>query len=145
MTQNITNAIAEIAEVVAAVSGINAPQATPRENTSEYPFAMVYLGDGESGSESQGWAIGLHNIAIDLLVPREWDLNDSLPLLHPILDSLNVGLWSEVAKDGAGFFNGSVDTFGNLRFLFMPEYPYAAVEMIGYRLVMEQVKIVTTL
>ena len=145
MPQTIASAIVEIAEVVAAASGINAPQATPRENTNEYPFAMVYLFDGQSSAMSQGWKIDLVNIAIDILTPRSRDLNESLPALHAILDTLLDALWSEVAKQGAGFFDGSIDTFGNLSIAFLPFYVYANVEMIGYRLVLEQVKLVATL
>ena len=145
MTQNLENAIVEIAEIVAGVSGINAPQATPRENASEFPFAMVYLMEGEVGSQSEGWIVDLHNIAIDILVPREWDLADSLPLLHPILDALKVALFQEVAKTGGGAFDNSIDTFSNLRMMFLPEYNYSGIDMIGYRVVMEQVKLAGTL
>ena len=145
MTQTITNAIVEIAEVVAGTTGIKAPQANPRENASEYPFAMVYLLEGDVGSESEGWIVDLHNFAIDILVPREWDLAVSLPLFHPILDTLKVVLFQEVAKTGGGAFNGSIDTFSSLRIMFLPEYNYAGIDMIGYRVMMEQVKLVGTL
>ena len=107
--------------------------------------ALVYLMEGEANCESEGWTTELHSIAIDLLVPRERGIESAFETLHPILDNLKVALWSEVAKDGGGAFNGSIDTFSILRFMFLPEYIYGNTEMIGYRLIMEQVKILTTL
>ena len=145
MTQSIENAITEIANVVAATTGINAPQATPRENANEFPFAMVYLMEGEGNAESEGWTTELHSIAIDLLVPREWGIEIVFETLHPILDDLKVALWSEVAKTGGDAFNSSIDTFSVMRFQFLPEYIYNNTEMIGYRTIMEQVKLLTTL
>lgn len=145
MTQSITNAVVEIANVVAKTTGINAPQATPRENASEFPLAMVYLIEAEEGSMSEGWIEGLHSFAIDILVPREMGLELALPELHPILDALKVALFSETAKDTGTAFNNSIDTFGNTRTLFLPEYLYNGIQMIGYRVTMEFVKIVTAL
>jgi hypothetical protein len=145
MTQDLETAIPAIATVVVSVSGVNAPSAIPSDNASEYPFAMVYLLEGEVGNDIEGQIVDLHNIAIDLLVPREWDLTESLPVLHPILDDLKVALFTEVTTAGGGHFDNTVDTFATLRILFLPEYQYAGIEMIGYRLVMEGVKMVTTL
>lgn len=145
MTQSIENAVAEIADVVANTYGIVLASGTPKENYSEYPFAMTYILNGQVGNEVTDSVIGLHNIAVDLLVPREWDIGDSLPVLHPILDSLKVSLWSEVATSTGGFFNNSIDTFSNMLIDFLPSYPYGTLELIGYRIILEGVKIVTNL
>ena len=143
--QTIESCIPEIAFVVTHVNGINGAQSTPRENESSYPFAMVYLLDGEVMNDVTQGIIDLHNIAVDLLVPRIWDLADSLPMLHPILDNLKNALWSEVATSSGSHFNTSIDTFSNLRIQFLPEYPYAGTDLIGYRLIMEGVKLMGVL
>jgi len=144
MTHNITNAIAEIAEVVAAVTGINAPQATPHENTSEFPMAMVYIFDGLVSSPSYGVMMDLDNIAIDILTPHR-DISDDLPALHAVLDACKKALWSEIALDTGGRFDSSIDTFQDIAISFLPNYTWAGVDMIGYRLVMQGVKLLDTL
>jgi hypothetical protein len=144
MTHNITNAIPEIAEVIVAVTGINAPQGVPRENVSEFPMAMVYIFDGIVSSPSYGTMMDLDNIAIDILTPRR-DIAEDLPVLHAILDACKKALWSEIALDTGGRFDSSIDTFQDIAISFLPDYVYAGVEMIGYRLVMQQVKLLDTL
>ena len=143
MTQSLEDCIPQIAAVVVAVSGVKG-LGLPRENSSEYPFAMTYIFDGEIGGDIEGQSVGLYNIAIDLLAPFERGLANILPTLHPILDDLQNDLLAEV-KSGGGQFSNTVDTFSNLRLFFLPDYPYGAIQLIGYRVIMEGVKILTVL
>jgi len=141
MSQDLTTCIPAIATVVAAADSIKGTQSLPNDIQGEYPFAMVYLLDGEAGNDITQGLIDLVNIAIDILAPTEWSLGTLFPLFNAALDELKVDLVAEVVGSG-GHFSNSIDTFAQLRFYFIPEYPFGNIPMLGYRIVMEQVKLV---
>jgi hypothetical protein len=143
LTQEILNACAAVAAVVDNVSGINKVPSVPMENINEYPFALVYPANGNINIGPVGTRKSLNNIHIDLLTVRR-DINLDLTLMIPFIDSVSAALNAEISYDGDRF-SGTVQTFENILYEFLPFYPYAGPEMIGYRFIMENVKILVNL
>lgn len=139
----ITTALAAIAGVVAGVSGIKTAPANPRESINEYPFAVTYVMDGVLNVGPIGTKKSLLNIAIDLLTVRR-DIEIDMAVLTPFLDTVPAALVGEVSI-GGDVFSGTINTFENLRLEFLPLYDYGGVPMIGYRFIMENVKLLVSL
>lgn len=135
----IANALTQIASVVSGVSGIKAAPANPAENINEYPFCLIYVMEGTTEISETGTRLHLFNVAIDLLTVRR-DISLDMAILTPFLDSIPQALLSEVSS-GGDLFQGGIDTWGMLREEFLPFYPYAGVDMIGYRFTMEACKL----
>jgi hypothetical protein len=139
-------AISEIAYVVSNVPGIKQAPAQPSETQNEYPFAAIYLATGTLGLGPTGTHKSLYNIAIDVLTNR-MDLPNDLSILHPFIDLITSALDAEVSnsEDGlpGGCFNGTISTFESVSISFLPKVDYAGVQMIGYRFLMNNVKILS--
>jgi len=138
MTQDFTTAAAEIAEVVRAVSGIGYAPATPEENINERIFALTYLMTASTEISETGTMMHLGTFAVDILTPRT-NIGQNITTLLPIVDLVDAALLTEITTVSR-FFDGSIDTFENLRWEFIPNYIYSSVECIGYRAILENVK-----
>ena len=138
MTQNFTSAVAEVAEVVAAISGIGAAPATPQENINERVFALTYLMTSVTEISETGTKQHLATVAIDILTPHAV-LSDNIAALLPIVDLVDTALITEITTVSA-FFDGSIDTYANLRWEFLPFYEYSGVICVGYRAMLEEIK-----
>jgi hypothetical protein len=138
MTQDFTTAVTEIAEVVAGVSGINAAPATPQENINERVFALTYLMSSVTEISETGTKMHLSNIHVDILTPLT-NTGRNIAALLPIVDLVDAALITEITTVNA-FFDGSIDTYENLRWEFLPFYPYSGKDCIGYRAILENVK-----
>lgn len=138
MTQDYTTAVTEVAEVIAAVSGILAAPATPESNINERVFALTYLMTATTEISETGTMMHLANIAVDVLTPLT-NLSQNITALLPIIDLVDTALLTEITNTSR-FFDGSIDTFENLRVEFLPFYPYSGVDCIGYRFTLENVK-----
>jgi len=138
MTQNFTTAVSEVAEVVAAVSGITAAPANPAENIGRGVFALTVMLTSTTEISETGTKMHLMNIGSYILTPRT-DLDRDMARLLPILDLVDTALITEITTVSA-FFDGSIDTFGILRWEFVPSYPYSGVECVCYRAMLEDVK-----
>ena len=139
----VTAALTAIAATVAGVSGVKTAPANPQENINEYPFALVYAMEGVQNIGPIGARKVLFNVAIDLLTIRR-DISIDMAILTPFLDSIPGALSGEIHTSG-DLFSGTIQTFENVRFEFLPAYPYAGADMIGYRFVMENIKILVDL
>lgn len=139
----LTTAITAIAASVASVSGIARAPSNPMENINEYPFALIYLLEGVVNDGPIATRKSLTSIAIDLLTVRR-DVNLDMAILTPFLDTVPTALLTEMSYNGDRFSN-TIETFEQIRIEFMPLYPYAGVDMIGYRFIMENVKILINL
>ena len=138
MTQDYTTAVTEVAEVVAAVAGIGAAPATPQENINERIFALTYLMTSMTEISETGTMQHLATIAVDILTPHT-DLAQNIAALLPIVDLVDTALLTEITTTSR-FFDGSIDTFGILRWEFLPVYIYSSVDCVGYRAMLEGVK-----
>jgi hypothetical protein len=143
MPQTLTACAPAIASVV--TTAISASGGVPQEAANEYPFVVVSLFDGMLTSPGNDWTEDLVNIAIDVLVPRAWDIGVSMPLLLGYVDTLKVALWTQVATAPGLHFDNTIDTFANIAVAYLPFNPWSNVDMIGYRLVLEGVKLEGTL
>lgn len=138
MTQNFTTAVAEVAEVIATVSGVTAAPANPSENIGRGVFALTYLMTSSTEISETGTMMHLATIASDILTPRT-DLDRDLARLLPIVDLIDTALLTEITTVSA-FFDNSIDTFKTLRWEFIPVYPYSGIECVCYRVMLEEVK-----
>ena len=138
MTQDFTTLVTEVAEVVAGVSGIGAAPAAPQENINERVFALTYLMSSVTEISELGTRQHLANIAVDILTPHS-NLAQNIAALLPIVDLVDAALITEITTTSA-FFDGSIDTYENLRWEFLPFYPYSGTDCIGYRATLENVK-----
>jgi len=143
MANEVKDMMAAVATVVDAVSGIRTATSEPRESQSVDPFAVVFLFSGEFGTSPIGTKRSLTTVAIDVLKVRR-DLPRDLATINPFIDSVTTGLISEIA-DGGGRFSNTIQTFGDIKVMLLPRVDYAGVEMIGYRFLMENVKILVNL
>jgi hypothetical protein len=143
MSHTIATAAPAIASVVTAA--LSAAGGVPQEVANEYPFVVVALFDGELTNPGNNWTEDHLQISIDVLVPRAWDIGVSMPLLLGYVDLLRVALWSQVATDPGLHFTNTIDTFTNIAVAYLPFNPWSAVDCIGYRFVLEGVKLTGTL
>ena len=134
----ILAAIPKIAEVVDAVSGVEAVPSYPTETRSEQLFAVVYPVRGEVMVSPIGTRRGLDSVAIDLLRVRS-TLERDLEVLLPFWESVPAALRAEMTYDGDKFTN-TIETFEKVTREFMPLYVYGNVQCIGYRFTMENIK-----
>lgn len=139
MANEFVRAKTQIARVVSDVTGIRQALVNPGETQNEYPFAAIYLASGNLGAGAQGTRKSLYNVVVDVLT-RRINLPDDLALLDPFVDSLPAALLAEVSGDGERF-EQTISTFDEITMQFIPMTKYAEVEMIGYRFILNDVKI----
>lgn len=138
MTQNFTTVVTEVAEVIAGISGIGAAPATPQDNINERVFALTYLMTSVTEISETGTMQHLASVAVDILIPNT-NLSESIATLLPIVDLVDTALITEITTVSA-FFDGSIDTYENLRWEFMPFYSYSGRDCVGYRAILENIK-----
>jgi len=141
MTQAIDTATAAVAEVVRGIAGVGAAPANPLETMNERVFALTYpmVGDvpiGPVGTRQELW-----DISVDLITPFD---TQAITSLLPIL-VLVVTAFDAQATYAGTMFSGSIDTFENIHVDFLPIYPYAAVDCIAYRVILQRVKLMVNL
>ncbi len=132
--------MAAIAAVVDAVSGIRVATSEPPETMNVDPFAVVFVMRGAAEVAPLGTRKTLTDIAIDVLKVRK-DLARDLSTLNPFVDTVTNALLAQVSGDTAGRFSNTISTFGRVEYQLLPAVDYAGVQMIGYRFVMKDVKI----
>lgn len=143
MTQTLEGAVTEVAEVIAAISGMGAAPATPQENINERIFALTYLMTSATDIGPTGTMMHLVSIASDILTPHT-NLAQNIAALLPILDLAVTACMTEITTI-ARFFDQSIDTFATLRVEFLPFYPYSGTDCVGYRVLLENVKLMVDL
>ena len=138
MTASIVTAITEIVGVLRAVSGLKNVPINPPEQMNYDTYAVVYPEQGSVDVAPIGTRESLHNIAIDVLTTRT-DLARDMARIIPFLDLIPTALLSEMTDSG-DIFSNSIETFGKLTYSFIST-DYGGTPVIGYRFVMEDVKI----
>ena len=138
MTAAIVTAITEIVTVLRGVSGLKNVPINPPEQMNYDTYAVVYPERGSIDVAPIGTRESLHNIAIDVLTTRT-DLARDMARLEPFLDTIPNALLSEMTDSG-DIFSNSIETFGALTYAFIST-DYGGTPVIGYRFVMEGVKI----
>jgi hypothetical protein len=135
--------IREVAAVVGAVSNIRQAPTNPNETQSVDPFAVTYLANGVINISPIATKKDLLNVVVDVLIART-DLARNIATLTPFVDSVPYALVSE-ASSGGDLFSNTIQTFGGVQIQFLPQVDYANKQMIGYRFVMQDVKVLVNL
>lgn len=141
MANELANAMDAIATVAGGVTGINFSTGLPRDTQVVDPFGNVYLLEDITDTAVIGSTISLSKIAIDILKDRK-DLVLALAALRPFLDSVKLALLSE--KTG-NRFGGTILTFGRVHTMFIPNVTYGGIDRIGFRFILEDVKIMVNI
>lgn len=139
MSSPVENALYEIMQVVSSVTGLAQAPTNPNETQNVFPFAIGYYMTGSVGAQPIGTRKRLFNVSVEVLTKRI-NLPSDLALLLPFVDTIPDKLIAEVS-DAGDLFNTSITTFDNVLIEFIPDLEYAGVQMIGYRFVMENIKI----
>jgi len=135
--------VAAIAAVVDSVSGVTLAPTYPRETMNESPFAVTYVVGGEVDAGPIGSRKSLLSIAIDLLIIRR-DIALDMEALLPFVDSIPNALLSEIST-GGDIFSGTISTYDYITIEFIPSIDYGGVQMIGYRFLMNNVKLLVSI
>lgn len=141
MTQPLQDALIEIAAVVANIPGIKSAYPYPQEQQNEYPFVSIYVTSGNKAMGAIGTRKSLSNINLDLTTNR-LNLAADMEILIPFLDTLPAALEAEISGTGARF-NGTISTFEQVNYLFVPALEYSKIPCIAYRFTMTNVKILS--
>ena len=138
--QTLKGAVTAVAAVVAGVSGVDASPAYPQFNISDRIFALNYIMTSVIEISETGTKQHLAMIACDLITPLTDAANEDIEVVLGLIDSISTALITE-ATSGGDMFSGALDTFTNLRIEFLPNYIYQNVQYIGYRIMLEDVKL----
>lgn len=143
MTQTAVDAVESIAAKIATVNGLSATPAYPPESMGETTFAIVFVLEGRMDSANAGASETFLNIAVDVLTVRN-DLAEDMARLVPFLNSVPTALLEEV-RDAGNRFEDVIETFSGLVFEYLPSVDYGGVQMVGYRFVLQNVKLLVNL
>lgn len=141
MANEFVNAKTQIMNVISSLTGIHQAPVNPNETQNDFPFAVGYLASGNLGAGATGTRKSLYNIVIDLLT-RRINLPDDLATLDPFIDSIPLALIQQVSGNGQRF-SLTISTFDEITIQFIPAVDYAGVQCIGYRFIMNNVKILS--
>lgn len=138
--QTLTGAVTAVAAVTASVSGVDAAPAFAIFNVRENVFALHYVMTSIIDISETGTKQHLALIACDLITPFVDVINDDLETILGLTDDISTAFVRE-ASVGGDMFSGTLDTFSNCRIEFLPNYIYGNVQYIGYRIILEDVKL----
>lgn len=139
-TQPIDSAITAIAAVTASVSGVEASPAFAVFNVRGNVIALHYLANGTLEIMTTSSLMGLVNIHCDVLVPFVDGVNSGLQETLQIAQAVWLAWMSELVQ--GTFFNNAINTAARANIEFVPNYPYGNVQHIGYRVILEEVKLI---
>lgn len=134
----LQDAIAALQVIVNAVSGIRQAPEYPPDGVMVYPTAIAYASNGTWTVLTKGGAKALHTLVLDVLfdpthlpaaVKEAMRLSDALP--KAILADPTLG--------------GTVETFGMISYEFRPLPEWGEPPPLGWRLRLDNVKVLTAL
>lgn len=135
MTQPIEDVTAAVVTLVSAVTGILQVPVNPPDTVNVSTFAVVYPQGGTIDNGVIGMKKALHVISIDVMTKRT-DLSRDMARVKPFIDLVPAALLADTT------LTGTAQTFGNITYdLLITDY--AGVGMIGYKFLINDVKILT--
>ena len=147
MTEALDNACTKIAQKLATIPELKTVPINPPETISYDTFAIVHPISGTYTLAPVGSRMGLHTIAIDVLT-RRVDLARDLARIKPLLDLVAHKVSLEFSYDSDGNvgqrFSNSVQTLKEIPYFELRD-DYGGVPVIGYRMTLSDVKILTNL
>lgn len=143
--QEIDTAVEEIAAVAATATGVDAAPAFAIFNVKDNVIALVYPMNADVDVSELGTMQDLANITCDVLTPFVDVLNTDLRSILVAAKNIKKAFVKEtiIRADGSrgGFFNNSVSAVSFCRMEFIPFYQYGNTVYIGYRVILETVKL----
>jgi hypothetical protein len=136
----VQSAIAEIQNVVGALTGIQDAPDYPPDQINAFPFAVCYARSGTHDIGPPELKTSLHNIVIEIHTSRQ-DLPFSVESVVGYIDSVPNALFAKLQS--ATPFT-AFETWGATRYEFGP-LDWGGVPTIGIRFTLEQVKIQTAI
>lgn len=140
-TQQIDTAITAIAAVTAAVSGVDTAPAFAVFNVRENVFALHYVMDSSMEVVTTDSFMELALIHCDILTPFVDAANSDLQEILQIAQAARLAFMRETVS-GGDFFSNTINALGRTRIQFVPYYPYGNILHIGYRVILEDVKLI---
>lgn len=137
---SIVSALSAIVSTVSAVSGIRRAPANPTETANVFPFALCYVMEGNAQPFPMGTRTHLCNIAVEVLTARK-DLARDFEVITPFIDSVPAALLAEINTEAGSQFESNITMFEQVTYELL-EKNYAGVDVIGYRFIMTNVKII---
>lgn len=137
--QTLRGALSAVASVVANVSGVDSSESYAQFNINERIFSLNYVMTSVAEISEIGTKQHLATISCDLLTPLI-GMTDEIDTMLGIADSASTALIQETSS-GGDMFSGAIDTFSNCRVDFIPFFPYNNIPHIGYRIMLEGVKL----
>jgi hypothetical protein len=138
--QTLTGAVTAFASVIASVSGVDSSPAYPKFNINERVFALNYVMNSVVELSELGTRQHLATIAGDLLTPILGAEDADIQTMLTIAELAATAFITEMTDAGTKF-NGVIDTFENCRIEFLPAYLWNNTPYIGYRVMLENVKL----
>jgi hypothetical protein len=137
MTQPVENVVTAVVALIDGVAGLQQVPVNPPETVNVATYALVYAENGNIDNGVVGSKKALHNISIDVLTKRT-DLARDMGRIKPFVDLIPAALLADPT------LTGTAQTFEGLSYEFItPEY--AGVANIGYKFILQNVKILTAL
>lgn len=144
MADELKTVMAGIATVIGTQTGIRVATSTPNETPPSDPFAIIFEMEGTAEVAPIGTRMTLDSIAVDVL-KRRTDLPRDIAAINTYLDSIPRAMLAEVGDGGGKFGVPTIfSTFARVRKIFLPDVMYGAVQYIGYRFLMEGVKVLVS-
>jgi len=133
---SLQGAVEWIQDQVLSISGIGyAPDNMTDLNPTNI-WVMVYPVSGEIGTDSANWGRDYDDIAILVYTPRA-DLGESMYRLEGFPHNIARKIQADLTM------GGNVATYENMTYIFFTEQ-FGGVDCIGYRLLVNRVKTLTT-
>ncbi len=138
--QAIDTAIIAIAAVAASATGVDAAPSSDLFNVNENTFALTYLMASASEISEIGTMQDLALIACDVLTPFEQVASLGLLPILRVAKNIKLAFIQEVTS-GGDFFGNTISAVSFCRVEFLPNYIYGGIQFIGYRVILEDVKL----
>lgn len=133
----LQDAIAKVQEIAGAVDGIRAAPEYVPEEINVFPFLVCYAGNGSYDFAPAGVMKGLHNIILELHVARK-DLPRDVEKAMKYADNIPLAIMDDPT------LGGTVSTIGVITYTF-GMLGYGTTETIGFRFMIQNVKVQTTI
>lgn len=137
--QTLKGALSAVAAVIGKVSGVDVSESTQLFNINDTVIALNYVMNSSVEISETGTKQHLALIASDIVTPFV-SMTDELDMILGLVDDISTALIREASTDGSMFSN-TISTYSFLRIEFLPAYTYNNIPHIGYRLMLEDVKL----
>lgn len=129
----LTDAVKALAGIVRGVSGVRMAPNYPPDQASVFPFAVVMARAGTFAPGVAGESKALHDIVVQLHVARK-DLPVDVQAAMGFSDSVPLAIMDEPT------WSGTISMYQRISYEF-GEMEYGGVQTVGWRWVVEGVKI----